>query len=551
VRIRLRKDDGGVVPGDEIGVKAALEPPPGPAMPGSYDFRRRAWFDRLGGVGFALGAPAILAAPDGSRLEALRHAMTACIRADLPGPEGGIAAALITGATHAIRPEDGGAFRDAGLAHILVIAGLHMGMVAAACFFALRAFFALIPPIALNFPTKKWAAALALAMTSGYLLLSGATVSSRRAFVMTALALLAVLVDRLSLSARALALAAVLIMLMTPESATGPSFQMSFAAVAALVAFYEAFRERLASWYRDAGTWRRLGLYAIGIVFTTIVTTVATAPFTIYHFNRLALYSVAANVAAVPITGFWVMPWAILAVLLMPLHLESFALVPMSWGIDAISAIARDVTAWPGAVANFPSQPAWGHAVASLGGAWLAIWRRRWRWWGLAPLAFGLATIWWQRPPDILVAEGAQLMAVRAADGSYLPSRSRGDRAVAESWSRRTATIMGPPWPGSGSSADGRLDCGPGACVYRAGGRSVTLIRDPQAFDRGQCRADLVIAAVPAWKLCPGARIIDRVDSYRNGGYAVWLGPDIRVEDVRQYEGERLWTKQKGREPGE
>jgi competence protein ComEC len=147
----------------------------------------------LCGVGYALSAPERIAAQTpgaiGQAIEVLRHAVTRRIRAALPGPDGAIAAALITGETHAIPPNYAGAFRDAGLAHILVIAGLHMGMVTGICFFALRALFALIPPLALNHPTKKYAAALALLLTFLYMLLSGATVSSRRAFVMTALAL--------------------------------------------------------------------------------------------------------------------------------------------------------------------------------------------------------------------------------------------------------------------------------------------------------------------------------------------------------------------------
>ncbi|HXP13145.1 MAG TPA: ComEC/Rec2 family competence protein, partial [Stellaceae bacterium] len=257
VRVRLRHGDGGVAPGDWVSLRVSIEPPPAPAMPGAYDFERAAWFLRLGGVGYALSAPGQTAPPAGAvpgefgqALNALRQGVTSRIRAALPNPEGAITSALITGETHAIPPEDAGAFRDAGLAYILVIAGLHMGMVAGICFFALRAIFALIPTIALNYPTKKFAAGLALAMTFGYMLLSGATVSSRRAFAMIALALLAVLTDRFSISARALALAAVAIMLMTPSSAMGPSFQMSFAAVAALVAFYESYRVQLSQWHR-------------------------------------------------------------------------------------------------------------------------------------------------------------------------------------------------------------------------------------------------------------------------------------------------------------
>ena len=556
VRVRLRHGDGGVAPGDWVSLRVSLEPPPAPAMPGAYDFERAAWFERLGGVGYALSAPAPTAPPDGAApgewnqaLNALRQGVTSRIRAALPNPEGAIAAALITGETHAIPPGDAGAFRDAGLAHILVIAGLHMGMVAGICFFALRAIFALIPAIALNYPTKKFAACLALAMTFGYMLLSGATVSSRRAFAMIALALLAVLADRFSISARALALAAVAIMLMTPSSAMGPSFQMSFAAVAALVAFYESYRLQLSDWHRNAGGLRLFGLYLLGISFTTIVTTVATAPFTIYHFNRFPLYSVAANVAAVPITGFWVMPWAILSVLLMPLHLEFLALNPMAWGIDAISSIAKGVTSWPGAVMNLPSMPAWGLGVLGLGGLWLAIWRRRWRYLGLAPVALGLASIWLARPPDILIADDGKLMAVRDAGGNYLPSLAQGGRSAEESWTKRAAAHLGPVWPASGASADGSLNCDAGACVYRARGRSVTIIRDADHFDRSQCSADLVLANVPAWKLCPGARIIDSIDVYRNGGYAVWLEPDsIRVENTRSDQGDRLWSPKRGRD---
>ena len=290
IRVRLRHEAPGFVPGDDLRLRAVLLPPPPPSMPGAYDFQRRAWFDRLGAVGFALGAPERLAAPPGAgarswraAVEAVRTAVTERIRAALPGENGAIAAALIAGETHAIPPQDAGAFRDAGLAHILVIAGLHMGMVAAAAFFALRALFALIPALALRYNTKKWAAAGALLVVFLYLLLSGATVPSRRAFVMTGLVLLAVLVDRLSLSARAIAYAALAVMLLTPEAAAGPSFQMSFAAVAGLIAFYEAMRERLAQWHSHAGALRRCGLYLLGIAFTTVITTLATMPFTIYH----------------------------------------------------------------------------------------------------------------------------------------------------------------------------------------------------------------------------------------------------------------------------
>jgi competence protein ComEC len=549
VRVRLRHGDAAALPGSWLRLKAVLMPPPAPAMPGAYDFERRAWFDRLGAVGYALGAPAFIAPPDGAgvagwrvQLQAVRAGVTARIRAALPGESGAIAAALIAGDTHAIRPADADAFRNAGLAHILVIAGLHMGMVAGIVFFAVRALMALIPRVALYHATKKHAAVAALVATFCYMLLSGATVSSRRAFVMIGLALLAVLVDRLSVSARAVAFAAAFIMMMTPESATGPSFQMSFAAVAALIACYEALRPVIARWHAHAGGLRRAGLYLFGITVTTIVTTLATMPFTIYHFNRFALYSVVANAIVVPITGFWVMPCALLACLAMPLHLEALALVPMSWGIAAITAVARMVTSWPGAVLDVPSMPAVALALASVGGIWLCIWLGRWRWLGLVPIAAGYLAIVFARPPDLLVAADAHVVAVRAPDGAYLPSIAR---IAEESWTRRAAASFGKPWPQDGSAGAGALRCDAEACLYRARGRVVALIRDGTALSEECGSADLVVSPVAAHRACRHTRIIDRNDTWRKGGYAVWLDPDrIRVETVRDWQGERPWVPQ-------
>jgi competence protein ComEC len=550
VRVRLRGTPPDLMPGQWVSLRAMLLPPPGPAMPGAYDFQRRAWFDRLGAVGFALGAPRVMAAPDSegpgwmwSLLEATRTNVTRRIHAALPGPTGAIAAALIAGQTHAIRPRDAAAFRDAGLAHILVIAGLHMGMVAGIAFFGIRAILALIPFVALRWSTKKCAAAGALLVTSFYLLLSDATISSRRAFIMCGLMLLGIMLDRVTLSARTLAYAAIAIMLLAPESTTGPSFQMSFAAVAGLVASYETLRPRLSAWHAHAGFGQRLLLYLFGIALTTVVTTAATMPFTIYHFNRFPLYSVAANILAVPITGFWIMPWAVVSCVLMPLHLEAMALVPMGWGIDAVAAIAHAVTALPGAVLRVPSMPPEGLVLLAAGGLWLCIWQRRWRLLGLIPMAAGYATLLLAMPPDVLVSDNAKLVAVRAADGDYLPSHARGGAWTEDSWTQRAAATLESAWPKAGASADRRLSCDADDCRYRVAGRTVVIVRR-RADVAAACRnADLVISPVAAHYNCHGAQLIDSVDTWKHGGHAVWLSPaGIAVESISDWRGTRPWT---------
>ncbi len=547
VRIKLRDNEGAPLPGEGIAVRAVLLPPPSPAMPGAYDFQRRAFFDRLGAVGYAVGEAHELPGEPPSawrtRLAALRAGMTRRIQAALPGRAGAIAAAIITGETHAIPEVDAQAFRDAGLAHILVIAGLHMGMVAGIAFFTIRLALALVPFLALRLNTKKWAASSALLITFIYLLLSGITVSSRRSFVMTALVLLAVLIDRLSVSARALAWAALIIMLWSPFAVVGPSFQMSFAAVGGLVAFYEAFREPMSGWYRDAGRVRRWGLHVLAGVFTTLVTTIATTPFTVFHFNRFPIYSVVANVVAVPITGFWVMPWAIVSCVLMPFGGEEIALVPMGWGITIIAEVARAVTSWPGAALTLPSMPVWGLMVLSLGGFWLCVWRGRWRLLGLAPIAAGYLTLLLPRPPDVLVDSESRVMAVRGADGSYLASTASRAGLAEETWTRRSAAVAGPPWPRSGASPDGSLTCDAQACIYRAQGRVVALDRGQGALAEDCGQVDLIVTPVPARGACRETPVIDRFDTWRNGSYAIWLGPGaMQIESVRDWRGQRPWV---------
>jgi competence protein ComEC len=550
LRVRLRGDNPNLAPGNLVRVLAMLYPPPAPAMPGAYDFERRAWFERLGAVGYVYGGAERVRPPSGEEIsswrqavEALRNTVARRIRAALPGRSGAIATAIVVGETHAIAEDDVAAFRDAGLAHILVISGLHMGMVAGIAFFALRALLALIPRVALYYPTKKFAATGALFVIFFYLLLSGATVSSRRAFVMVGLVLLAVLVDRISISPRALAVAAVAVLLMTPDAAAGPSFQMSFSAVACLIAFYEAMRARISAWHRDAGAPRRAGLYILGLAFTTLVTTAATAPFTIYHFNRFPIYSVIANALAVPITGFWVMPWGILACLLMPLGLERLALAPMGKGIEALDWIGHQVTSWPDAVVHVPSLPALGLAAVAFGGLWLCIWLGRWRWWGLAPIGLGLASLMLVRPPDLLVSNDMRVVAVRLPDGSYAPSTRRGAAMIEESWTRRAAADLAASWPESGTLGGDVLRCDARGCFYRARGQRVALIRDGSALADDCGAADLVVSPVAAHRLCASAPVIDRSDTDREGAQAVWLDKSgMTIETVRQWQGDRPWS---------
>jgi competence protein ComEC len=556
VRLRLRGGQPSFTPGQWLRVRAIVSPPPPPAAPGAFDFQRQSYFQRLGGVGFSVGSAEITAGAAGIGLDffglglaQVRQAITQRVLAALPGREGAVAAALMTGDRSAIPEAVLESMRDSGLAHLLAISGLHIGLIAGILFIGLRTAMALVAPLALYYPIKKIAAAVAIVGAFAYALIAGATVPTQRAFLMVGLMLLAVTLDRRGLSIRLVAWAALAVLLLQPESLLGPSFQMSFAAVVALIAAYEAFSRRhrfegheesvLPPWLRKAG------LYVAGVALTTLIAGTATAPFAIYHFNRFADFGLAANMVAVPVTALWVMPWAVAAFLLMPFGLEFLGLAPMGWGVGLVIAAAGTVASWPGAVTLLPAMPTAGLTAITLGGLWLCLWRTRWRLLGAVGIAAGFMTLALVRPPDMLVDGEGRLMAVRSADGAMSVSTLRRGRFDRDIWLRRLGQdeVAG-AWPKTGRSRDGRLHCDVEGCLYRVGGRTVAIAYEDGALAEDCWSADLVVAVMPVRRRCPAtAGVIDRFDLWRQGGHAIWLEKaGVRVETVNGVRGRRPWV---------
>ena len=563
-RLKLRGKQPAVSPGQWLRVRAILTPPSPPAQPGGFDFQRHSYFRQLGAYGFSIGTAEIIG--DGKQgmdfltlgLARVRQAVTARVLAGLDGPAGAVAAALMTGERSSIPSALMDSMRDSGLAHLLAISGLHIGLMAAILFVGLRALMALSEPLALHFPIKKWAAAAAIAGAFAYALIAGATVPTQRAFLMVGLVLLAVLVDRKGLSVRLVAWAALVILVLRPESLLGASFQMSFAAVIALIAAYEWISERrrarAGQAERKPPSWtRKVGFYLAGVALTTVIAGAATTPFAIYHFNRFADYGLVANLMAVPVTALWVMPWAVAAFVLMPFGLETLALTPMGWGINVVIAVAETVSSWPGAVTLLPSMPTLALVAVALGGLWMCLWRRRWRLLGLAGIAAGLAAIAVTQPPDILVDGRGRLLAVRGADGSVAFSTFRRERFIRGIWLRRFGQDEARAiWPKNGTRPDQRLSCDLQGCLYRVGGRVAALAYGEGALAEDCWIADVVVSIVPVRRACPATvDVIDRFDLWRHGGHALWLdATGVRIETVNGSRGDRPWVIKPGRGQG-
>jgi competence protein ComEC len=395
VRVRLRESDATeLATGDTLRVRALLRPPSPPSYPGGWDLQRDAFFAGYAGYGFAIGTSERLARQPPSGLSAwmqhMREAIAQRMRARLPGTDGAVAATLMTGVPSAIPEADREASRASGLAHLLAVAGLHIGAVMGLAFALTRALLALSERTALFWPTKQVAAGAALAAGGFYMVLTGMHVPIVRSFAMASLVTLAALLGRRAVSVRGLALAAVALMVLEPQEVPGASFQMSFSAVLALIAGYEALRPWLRRLHGDGALWRRVAGHLAALALTSLLAGGASAPFGAYHFGRLQVYFVVANMIAVPITALWVMP----------LGLDGPVLGGMGWGVRVIVLIARNVTAWPLAVVPIPHMPGWGLALVGLGLACLGLWRTAWlRLIGLLPLALGLASPGWCARP--------------------------------------------------------------------------------------------------------------------------------------------------------
>ncbi len=536
-------DVTGLHAGDMISLRALLRPPAPPLWPGARDAQREAYFAGTAGSGVALGPVAILATtpPDSWARwwQSVRDRIAARILVDIPGPRGAIAATMLTGAGSAIPEPDRAAFRNSGLAHLLAVAGLHIGIVMGLAMSAARIGLALWEYAALRWPTRQIAALAALAAGGGYALLTGIHLPILRAFAMASLVTLGLMLGRRAVSLRGLAFAATALLLLQPQEIMGVSFRMSFSAVLALIAGYEAARPwltRLRNGDDAPGLPRRTVSHLVALAFTSLLAGTASAPFAAAAFGQVQLYFIVANMLAVPLTAMCVMPAGLLGLALMPLGLEQLAFLPMGWGVDAILWVGRTVSSWPAATLGVPHIPDAGLMLVTLGLAWLGLWRSSLRLAGIALLAAGLASPLVSRAPDLVVSPDARVVAIHAGGRTFAQSAAGGTHEQ-EDWTQLWNAAP-QPLPDEGEPATG-LRCDPDQCVLTRGPLSVALVRPAT---RPQCGAQLLVSASPLREACPGEPHIDRFTVWREGSQAVWLNAaGVRVVSDRATRGSRAW----------
>lgn len=518
-RLSLVHNQTDLAVGQCVEMVAAVSPLFKTSIAGGFQFDRQLFFDGINGSGYVPSRVLLLECSTAGQhrfsdfVAGVRRRISNYISSILPPDEAAVAVAIVAGDRSKMDAGLINAYRDSGLAHFLSISGLHMSMIAGLMFFFVRLLMALIPPLSLRYNSKKAAAVGGIVISAIYLLISGAAIPSQRAFIMTLVVLTAVLCNRQAVSMRTLALAAMIVLLIAPQALVSAGFQMSFAAVTALVAFYEKYAGRINRFIslRDDEPLLKFGrvvlLYFIGVVVSDLVASLATMPYAIYHFNRVSLYTSLTNLVAGPIIGFVIMPFVLIALLLMPFGLAFLPLKLVGLGLFAVNALTRFVSALPNAAVGVVSMPTWGLVTITLGGLWLCLWRCRWRRYGWALIIIGMLSLITVKVPDVIIDAKGRTLLIKDSTGGLTAVKS------GNKWNRKV-------WLSKY-----------GITTEAEQNKNATNAIFPQRVD---------------WQKGEGLRLDGRAfDLPKSGGASFYLEKDghIRVNSVRDYIGNRPWNR--------
>jgi competence protein ComEC len=567
VRLTLRRTPP-FEAGTYVKLKARLLPPARASLPGGYDFARDAWFARIGAVGNVLGRIDVLAAPHPPdpvlalmmAVDRGRNALAARVDRIVGGEAGAIAAAMVTGKRDLLSDAAREIIRQAGIFHIITISGVQMTLVAGIFFVGLRRLLALSSTLALRYPIKKWAAAAAIVGAVAYDILTGSRVGTERALFMTMIMLLAVVMERQAFSMRNLGFAALLVILLEPEALLGASFQLSFAAVAALVAVYEARiaaagrkgvsgaqefgRKPIHRMSRRERLWHiaqeKLGHHPAALLFATFCATSATASFMAYDFHELSPYVLIGNPLTLTIIELFAVPGALLGTFLYPLGLDAFVWHYVGAGINFILWAARGIGSMPGSSIHLGAFAPWSLVFLALAVLSAVIWRTLILRASAIPLALiGLYGAAHGPSFDLAIAATGEAIALRGGDGRLVVLGHRPSAFAAEQWLRADAD------PREAREAIETDACDKIGCVgILKDGRSVALVFDKAAFAEDCLRADVLVTPLRAPPGCAAALVVDRDKLAETGSLALTTqGDGFAITTARAPGEDRPWSR--------
>lgn len=525
-RARIVTKGAMLAPGDIIRAPVRFYPVPGPVLPNGFDTQFHAYFDGIGAYGNATRAVEIITPGSGTAperiVDAARRGIAARIDQTLSQPSAGVARALINGDQSAVTDQVRETMSVAGLAHVLSVSGLHLTIVAALVLFTLRGGLALLPGMGQRIAVKRLAAIGAIIAALGYYGISGGNVAALRSTIMIVLVLGAVVFGRRALTMRNVAIAALVVIITDPSSVFRASFQLSFAAVIALVGVWELVRPPEG---KDQSLIIRFANYLGGIVATSVVAGLATVLFSVYHFQQTSPLGVLGNLFSLPLVGFVMMPAALVATVLMPFGLESLPLVVLGWSIDRMLDLATITASWSSALNASPLLTPLALGIGLVAFAWFAFlptWHRL-----IGPALMVPAVLFFalDQPPDVLIADTTQAVAIRGASDLELVTGKGTSFAVGVWRDTYNAKIEGP---------SALIKCDSVGCFGSSPrGFRLAIVKDPVAFYEDCPIADLVISRIEAPADCSAKAVIDATALAAGGTYWLRWQPDKGPFEVR------------------
>lgn len=540
IRLTVMTKIGDAKAGDFVELRASLSPPQKAVLPETYNFAQDAYFQRIGAVGFSVTDLTKVTQAENifsDKIQQVRSTIAGRLVNSVGGTEAEIAKALFMGDQGGIGQTTMAAIRNSGLAHLLSISGLHMVIVCTIFFKLSRILLTFFPPIALRYNTKKIAALCAIIGSFLYLLISGNPVPAMRSFIMSSIVLTAIMFDRYGTPLRVVAIAALYILITTPESIISPSFQMSFGAVISLLAAFEWLNPHLKNFASERHI-PKIFMSILTTIISSIVATIATAPFAIYHFSRNSPYGVFANILAIPITSFITMPLGMVSIILMPFHLEGLLSWPLKASIDFVMGIATYFSSLPYAGTTIPAINNWQLLLISFGFLWLVIWQTKWRLLGLALAFIAIISAPLNKSPDIIISEDANLFAVKDENGDFIFSSGNAGRYARSVWSARigqeeTKTIV--------ESGSKLINCDTAGCNYKNHGYRASFIKHPIALESECPDSDLFINLTGIKYNCTIAtKQLNLYNLKKYGTHEIFLENGITIKTVSGGQ-HRIW----------
>ena len=542
ITVSTRSNISGLSIGDKVALTATLMPPALPSIPNGFNYAWFNYFKQIGAIGFAQNRPIKLESRNlnnfSKYINTFRKYLAHRIeRSMIRESESSIATAVLIGDTTKINKHNLNALRISGIAHIIAISGLHVILVVSLIFIITKTIFSNVGFLIKRFNSKKIAAAIAIFGSFIYLIISGSPISAQRAFIMSSCALIAIIIDKVPSAIRTITLAAFIILIYSPESLFSASFQMSFAASLSLISCF-AYLTKTFKFYTSGSMQKRIAIYILSSIISTLVAGLATAPFAIFHFNQFSTYSLLTNLIAIPLTNFIIMPLGFAGMLLMFLNLESIALIPMGWGIRLMINTAHLISKLPASSFHIASYSSWGLALIATGGLLLCVMITPLRLIGIPLIILGLTSnnsYFRQENPDILIEGSARLFALKINNQYFFSSKAKA-RFIRNTWQQYLGI--------NNAHIIKELEaCKNNICTIKKNNLKAAVIMNEKADLSDICSNNILLNLTDNPIICSKTTIIDKLFLKANGSTFIYLDSET-IDSVANNLKNRIWNAQ-------